>query len=97
MQSLEQTSKRKEFIKLYLTGKYTLKDIAVKIGISSVSASKWHKEIPAVKYARIRANLSKELERLSQSPNGREELIFNYIDHINLLDTMIRKAKYNPF
>ena len=90
------TRKKKEFQKLYLTGKYTQQEIAEKIGVSRVSVNKWINEIPVIKYIKIRNNLSKELERLSLNPNGNEDLIFKYIQNLNLLDTMIRKAKYLP-
>jgi len=83
-------TKRKEFEKLYFTGKYSQKEIAEKIGISRQSIVKWVRGLPET------INLAKELERLSTNPKGNEDLIFRYIENLNLLDTMIRKAKYLP-
>ncbi|MDH8700857.1 DNA-binding transcriptional regulator LsrR (DeoR family) [Dysgonomonadaceae bacterium PH5-43] len=96
MNKKELNIKKKEFEKLYFTGKYTQKEIAEKIGISKVSIFKWIKDLPATKYIKIRTNLVQELERLSADPQGNEDLIFRYIENLNLLDTMIRKAKYLP-
>ena len=88
--------KKKEFEKLYFTGKYTQKEIAEKIGISKPSITKWVKDLPSTKYIKTRANLARELARLSANPKGNEDLIFRYIENLNLLDTMIRKTKYLP-
>ena len=96
MDKQELENKRKEFVKLFLTAKFTQKEIADKLGISYVSANKWAQSIPAAQYARIRANLASELEKMSKKPNGNEDLIFRYIEHLNMLDSMIRKAKYIP-
>jgi predicted DNA-binding protein YlxM (UPF0122 family) len=88
--------KKTECETLYLTGKYTHKEIAEKLEISEQSIGEWIKNIPATRYYKIRANLSKELERLSINPQGNEELIFKYISNLDILDTMIRKAKFLP-
>ena len=96
MNKKELESKKKEFEKLYFTGKFMQKEIAEKIGVSRISINKWVNDLPDVRYSIIRANLAKELERLSANPSGSEELIFKYIENLNLLDTMIRKAKYMP-
>ena len=96
MDKKELDTKRKEFEKLYFTGKYSQKEIAENIGISRQSIVKWVRDLPETKYSKIRLNLAKELERLSTNPKGNEDLIFRYIENLNLLDTMIRKAKYLP-
>lgn len=88
--------KKKEFQKLFLTGKYTQKEIADMLQVSKVTISQWVRDNPATTYIRIRKSLAKELERLSKAPNGNEEMIFKYIQHLDLLDKMIRKAKYLP-
>lgn len=36
--------------------------------------------------------MSRELERLSRNPSGSEELIFKYIDYIEKLKNIIKKA-----
>ncbi len=92
----DRKNKEKEFVKLFLSGKYTQKEIAKMLNISAISANKWAKEIPVVQYTQTRRKLAKELNHLSNHPQGNEELIFKYIEHLNLLDTMIRKAKYLP-
>ena len=90
MNKQEVLQKKLEFDKLYASGKYTQKEIATLIGISEVSASQWIKESPVGKYIKIRLNLSKELERLSANPEGNENLIFQYIKHLSILDSMIK-------
>lgn len=89
-------AKRKEFQTLFLSGKYTQKEIAAKLGISRVTISQWVKDCPVTSYIRTRKSLTRELERLSKKPQGYEDLIFRYIQHLDLLDRMIRKAKYLP-
>lgn len=96
MKDIESIYKRKELVKLYLSSKYTQKEIAIKIGVSEQTIVKWVKEVPAIQYAKIRFHLAKELERLSRHPEGNEDMIFKYIDNIHKLDTMIRKAKFLP-
>ena len=85
-------NKKKQVEKLLTTGTHTQREISDITGISKVSICKWLKELPTAKYLKIRENLSSELERLSRNPSGKEELIFQYINNLNLLDTMIRKA-----
>lgn len=87
---------RKEFSKMILTGKQTQKEVAAILGISRVTANRWAKDIPALKYLRVRANLASELENLSKHPKGNEQLIFSYIEQLDRLDSMIRKAKFIP-
>lgn len=87
---------KKVFQKLFLTGKYTQQEIADKLGVCRKSISRWINESPTVTYIEIRKRLSKELDRLSKNPQGNEELIFKYIQNLDLLDTMIRRAKYLP-
>lgn len=88
--------KKKEFQTLFLTGKYTQQEIADKLGVCRTSISRWINESPTASYMQIRKRLSKELDRLSKHPQGNEELIFKYIQNLDLLDTMIRRAKYLP-
>ena len=88
--------KKKEFQKLFLTGKYTQNEIADMIQVSRVTINQWVKDYPVTTYIRVRKSLAKELERLSKTPKGNEEMIFKYIQHLDLLDKMIRKAKYLP-
>ena len=90
------SGKKKEFQKLFLSGKYTQQEIANILQVSRVTINQWVKDYPATAYIRIRKSLTKELERLSKSPAGNEEMIFKYIQHLDLLCKMIRKAKYLP-
>lgn len=87
---------KKECQKLFMTGKYTQQEIADKVGVTRQSVSRWLNESPTVSYYKVRKRLSEELERLSLNPSGNEELIFKYIENLNLLDTMIRRSKYLP-
>ena len=64
--------------------------------VSRVTINQWVRDYPATTYIRVRKSLAKELERLSKTPNGNEEMMFKYIQHLDLLDKMIRKAKYLP-
>lgn len=66
------------------------------IQVSRVTINQWVKDYPVTTYIRVRKSLAKELERLSKTPKGNEEMIFKYIQHLDLLDKMIRKAKYLP-
>ena len=88
--------KRAEFQQLYLTGKYTQLEIALKIGVSRATINAWVRDFPVPAYLRVLRRLTKELERLSQNPQENEERIFNYIVHLEKLETMIRKHKYTP-
>lgn len=96
MSANRKENERKEFLKLFLTGKYTQQEIADKIGVSRGAVNRWIQEEPSSAYLIIQKRLTKELDRLSQNPKGNEELIFQYIQNLNMLDTMIRKAKYLP-
>lgn len=97
MANAETKDKKLKFMSLYMTGKYTQKEIAALIDVSEQSLVQWVKELPEVKYVKIRKNLVSALEELSQKPKGNEELIFKYITHIAKLDNMIRKSKMLPF
>ncbi len=92
----EKLELEREFRRLLLTGKYTQQEIADKLGVSRPTVNIWVNNSPTATYLKVRKQLAKELERLSKSPRGNETLIFNYIQNLNLLDTMIRRAKYLP-
>ena len=96
MDKVEKKNKKNEFTKLFLSSKYTQKEIAEKLGISEQTICEWARSIPALKYDKIRSNLATEVEVLSRSPKGNEDLIFKYIDYLERIDTMIRKAKFLP-
>lgn len=89
-------TKKKRFQELFMSGKFTQKEIANELGVSRVTINQWVKDFSATSYIRARKHLTKELERLSKTPQGNEDLIFKYIQHLDLLDRMIRKAKYLP-
>lgn len=65
MDKTERRNKRNTFVKLFLSGKYTQKEISEKLGVSEQTVCEWAKEVPAVKYDKIRNNLANELEVLS--------------------------------
>lgn len=88
--------KRKRFLTMYLSGNYKQEEMAQKLNVSRVTISKWMRDDPTTLYIRIRKNLARELDRLSQNPSGNEEMIFQYIQNLNILDSMIRKAKFLP-
>lgn len=91
-------NQRTEFIKLYLTGKYTQKELSKQIGISEVTASRWAKEIQPLRYFTIRKNLTAELERLTQRNNYEidRSMIGHLLDYIERVEKLIIKAKYIP-
>lgn len=89
-------AKKKRFQVLFMSGKLTQKEIAEELYVSRVTINQWVKDFPATSYMRTRKHLTKELERLSKTPQGNEDLIFKYILHLDILDRMIRKAKYLP-
>lgn len=92
----EAIQKRLEFQRLYLTGKYTQLEIAIKLGVSRATINAWVQDFPVPAYTRIIKRLTKELERLSQTPAGNEDLIFQYIVHLEKLESIVRKRKYMP-
>ena len=88
--------KKKEAIKLYLTGKYNQQEIAETINVSRQTISRWVQEAPVTSYLIIRTNLVKELTILSKNPAGHEDAIFKYMKMVETINSMIRKAKYIP-
>ena len=66
------------------------------LGVSRQSINKWAKELPTTQCFRIRKNLANHIEKLSEEPAGKEELIVDLVETLNTIDTMIRKAKYLP-
>lgn len=88
--------KKKEFAYLYMSGLYSQKEIAEKINIHKVTINRWYKDLPVIKYDRIKENLIAELERLSANPQGNEDLIFRYIEKIDMLEKMIKRAIIKP-
>lgn len=89
---------QKEFVKLYLTGRYTQKEIAETVGISTITACKWVREIQPLKYFSIRKNLTKRLDELSLKSDyeNNADRISQLISDIERIDSLIRKAKYIP-
>jgi len=77
---------------LYLSGDYSQKEIDQKVEISEQTIVQLVKELPACRLSRIKVNLFRELEKLSKKPKGNEELIFKYIEHLSLLDDIIKKS-----
>jgi len=98
MEKIKNADKQKEFIKLYLTGKYQQKAIAKEVGVSENTASKWVKQIQPLYYYRIRNNLTKQLEQLTKKSNytGDADVISKLITDIERIEKLIIKAKYIP-
>lgn len=88
--------KKKRFQTMFMSGKYSQTEISKELGVSRITINKWVHDSPVTYYIRVRKALTKELERLSKTPQGNDSLIFQYIEHLDLLDRMIRKAKYLP-
>lgn len=88
--------KREEFSVLFMTGKYTQQELADMLGVSRVTISGWTRKHSVPMYNRVRENMIRELERLSAHPEGKEELIFKYIEYLDRLETMIRNVKFIP-
>lgn len=89
---------RKEFQKLYLTGKYTQKELAQQVGVTEGTATQWVKSIPALRYIKARKYLAEELERVTKKRNyvADKDLISSLISDIERLNQQIIKAKYIP-
>lgn len=49
-----------------------------------------------MQYTRIRKNLANHIEKLSKNPKDKEIQIMELIKTLNMLDAMIRKAKFLP-
>jgi DNA-binding XRE family transcriptional regulator len=92
MNKNELKAKRKDFEILYAIGTYTQKEIAEKVGISPQTICDWVKESPTTKYIKIKQNLITQLEKISNTPEGNETLITNYLNNIIKLDTLIKKT-----
>ena len=86
--------KQKEFIKMYLTGKFSQKKIAGIIGISETTASSWVKTLPSIKYYEVKKELLKQLNTLSKEPNYKENaaMITQLIADIESIEKLITKA-----
>lgn len=54
--------KKAKFTELYLTGKYSQKELSKKLEISEQTALRWVKEIPILGYFVARKNLANELK-----------------------------------
>lgn len=92
------TDQQKEFTRLYLTGKYTQKQCAKQVGVSAVTACDWVRDIPELKYTRIRKRLANQLDKLSRADSYEQnaDAITRLISDLERLDGLIRKAKYIP-
>jgi len=90
-------TKQDEFTSLMLTGKYTQKELAARLEVSEVTASRWAKSMQPLKYFSVRKALANDLERLSKKGyENNHALISQLISDIERVDTLIRKAKYIP-
>lgn len=76
--------KKREFIKMYLTGAFTQKDIAVALGTREATISKWRNEIGAATHYDIRKQLTEQLKNIVKRRNYEQngELIRNLITDI---------------
>lgn len=98
MAKIDSNTKRAEFTRLYLTGKYTQKDLADKVGVSRQTAVKWVREIQPLAYFTIRKQLTNELERIAKRKNyeADRDTISQLITDIERIERLIIKAKYIP-
>lgn len=89
---------QKQFAALYLTGKYFQKEIAERVGVSEVTASRWVREMQVLDYFKARKALSRTLEQVSQEPytKSNADIISRLLSDIERLESLIRKAKYIP-
>lgn len=90
-------NKRKEFKKLYLTGKCTQKAISQQVGITEKTAGKWVKEVRPTAYLEIRNQLTNDLQTLVQQHQYEENntLITQLISNIERIDKLILKHYTN--
>lgn len=87
--------KQEQFSLLYFTGKYSQKELAQKINISTVTANKWAKTLQPHCYMKAKIVLGKQLSTLLDNPIGNENLIFSYIEHLNLVENMLKIEAVN--
>lgn len=88
--------KRKEFARLYRTGKYTQKDIAKMIRIREATASYWVRELAPVLLCATKRNLTEELDRVTalQKYAENRDTIHDLISDIERVERLITRA-YN--
>jgi DNA-binding MurR/RpiR family transcriptional regulator len=92
------TEQQKQFATLFLTGKYQQKEIAKRVGVSEVTASRWVKEMQVLDYFKARKALSRTLAQVSKEPytESSANVISLLLSNIERLESLIRKAKYIP-
>jgi transposase-like protein len=85
-------SKRKEFAKLYITGYYTQKQIAKKIGVTQAFVCRWVRDLPAIQLYNAQKALTKELQRVVKQKDceRNETAISNLIAAIERLAKLIK-------
>lgn len=87
--------KKEQFSLLYFTGQYSQKELTTKLNISVVTANKWAKTLQPHCYMKAKIILSKQLSILLDNPIGNENLIFSYIEHLNLVENMLKIEAVN--
>ena len=91
--------KKLEFVKLYLSGNYTQREIATMLDLTEQTISKWVKtEIRPLPYFDIRKELTAELKRITKlkSYETNSSLISQLIGDIERIERLIIKTKYIP-
>jgi len=85
--------KKKRFTALLLSGKYTQKELSGRLGISEKTASRWANGADSRQLFKAKANLSKELERLTGTPYDKATavLISGLIADIEKINSLIAK------
>lgn len=85
--------KKKEFTALLLSGKYTQKELSARLGISEKTASRWANGADSRQLLKAKANLSKELERLTNQPydSATAVLISGLVADIEKISHLIEK------
>lgn len=98
MEKIKNIDKQREFIKLYLSGKYQQKAIAKEVGVSEKTATQWIRQIQPLRYYRIRADLTKRLEELTKQSDyaNNAAVITGLITDIERIEKLIIKSKYIP-
>jgi CTP-dependent riboflavin kinase len=86
------SDKKKEFTRLFLSGKYSQKELSQRVGISEQTAVRWVQDSPAMKYQRIEKQMRNELLRLTkQGYEANSDLITKLITDIERVNKLIYK------
>jgi len=92
---MARAKQKQEFIKLYLTGEYTNRQLAKIFKISEQSVCNWVAASQLVKLHKAKENLANELYKLSQLNYDVNEILINrLLNDIERIAKLIAYTKY---